>query len=463
MKKYDNVFVGGGISAMIAAGYLAKAGQSVLIIDKAKRVGGRFNKTDYKNIFGQDQGPTHWLWLNGGYWFNAARDLGVNLKYTYYPQTSVYIKDSKIPPIAQPVFPTAEALTESVMASLPKEIPADTEQEFLKVFRDMLNCSYEEFCATENVLLADWVAERTSNPVVLNYLVKRVSMNCMLDFERAMKLCSAMSCIASIRMWSCGEGFLTIMHPDPVNGFIVPFNDAILRYGVEEVLETEVQKIIIENDEAKGVIVKDKDGNTEEIYGGRVIVNAVFSQIAKLFDKVPEDVESAIASMDEIQLKDYYLFYRLRENVFTEEGVIQIIDAQGNNFGCISTQSTYMPWSIGEDPECKHMTVYTMVVPKDQEKTMEEIMEQALELQEECFPGFKDAFIDCYGISHYPLWHHPYVQNRIKNESPTIKNLYFVGDSTTPQVGMGSDAACSTGIFLAEKLLGTKIVPFDRR
>jgi hypothetical protein len=459
MKKYDNVFVGGGISAMIAAGYLAQAGQKTLIIEKKDKLGGRIGITKFKNIFGQDQGPTHWSWLNGGFWFNAARDFGCNIKYTYYPQISVYIKDSKNPPKAQPVYCTAEAFTEYVMSQMQPDVPANTRQEFLKIFKEMLNCTYEEFCKTETILLKDWVEARTTNPVVLNYLVKYVSMQCMLEFDRAMKLCSAMSCIASIRFWSCGEGFLTIMNPDPETGFAQEFAKAIQRLGCEVILSSEVDEVIVENGTATGVRL----ANGDVIEGRRVIVNAIFSQVAKLFKEVPADVEKAIKAMDQVQLMDFYIFYRLRSNPFTEEGVIQIIDEKGDNYGCISTQSTYMPWSIGEDPECKHMTVYTAVYPKTVGKTMDEAIEEALELQEDCFPGFKDAYIDAKGISHYPLWHHPYVLDRINIESPSVKGLYFVGDSTTPQVGMGLDAACSTGVFLAEKLLNKTIMPFTAR
>lgn len=459
MSKYEYIIIGGGIAGMITAGYLAKEGRKVLIVEKTGRLGGRINITKYKNIFMQDQGPQQWLWNNGGYWMQAARDFGCNIKYTYYPQISVYIKDSKQPPKAMPVFCTAEAMTEFVMSQMPAGIPADTEEEFYKMFKIVLGMNYQEFCKVESILLKDWIEEITENPIVQDYCYNYVATNTMLEKDRVRRLLSAMPFVAAIRHWSCGEGFLTIMHPDPDIGFAQEFAKAMTRLGVEVMLKTEVDKIIIENKTAKGVLLK----NGEKIEADKVIVNAVFTQVAKLFDEVPEDIQSSIDSMEQVGLQDFYLAFRLRSNPFTENGVIQIIDRDGVNRGCISTQSTYMPWSVGEDPECKHLSIYTAVYPVDRHMTLEKAIEEATECQEDCFPGFKDAIIDVHGISHYPLWHHAAVLNRFSNESPSIQGLYFCGDSVKPQVCQGVDGAASTGVFLAEKLLGKTLVPFVDR
>lgn len=40
MKRYDGVVVGGGMAGLTAATYLARAGRSVLLLEKNERCGG---------------------------------------------------------------------------------------------------------------------------------------------------------------------------------------------------------------------------------------------------------------------------------------------------------------------------------------------------------------------------------------------------------------------------------------
>jgi hypothetical protein len=93
---------------------------------------------------------------------------------------------------------------------------------------------------------------------------------------------------------------------------------------------------------------------------------------------------------------------------------------------------------------------------------LEEVIEEAVSAQDDVHPGFREACEASTGIHHYPLWHHPYVMERVPIKSNTIDNLYFVGDSTKPQIGMGMDAACNTGIFLTEMLLDIEIGQWAR-
>ncbi|WP_075617341.1 FAD-dependent oxidoreductase [Paenisporosarcina indica] len=41
MKQYDVAIVGGGISGLVASIYLAKAGYSVILLEKSRQLGGR--------------------------------------------------------------------------------------------------------------------------------------------------------------------------------------------------------------------------------------------------------------------------------------------------------------------------------------------------------------------------------------------------------------------------------------
>lgn len=96
MKVWDNVVVGAGISGLILAHRLKKAGQEVLVLDKAKSVGGRmatrrdgdaafdhgaqYSSSDFKELFQSE------FWSS---WFQSAH----SVKYSYKAGLNKAAKD----------------------------------------------------------------------------------------------------------------------------------------------------------------------------------------------------------------------------------------------------------------------------------------------------------------------------------------------------------------------------------
>jgi phytoene dehydrogenase-like protein len=75
-KKWDIVIIGGGLSGYVAANYLAKAGFSILLLERGNKVGGRARTDEMKQQY-FNLGP-HALYKKG-----VAKpileELGVNL------------------------------------------------------------------------------------------------------------------------------------------------------------------------------------------------------------------------------------------------------------------------------------------------------------------------------------------------------------------------------------------------
>jgi phytoene dehydrogenase-like protein len=458
-KKYENIIIGAGIGGMVIGGYLAKAGQTTLILEKKKKVGGKFKVTHFtEDAFGQDQGPVMWTWQNGGFLGTATRDLGVNFKNFLYPQQASYRLGSHQPPTILPICSTAEALTDFTMSHLPTEgLLPDTEAEFLKVYKTILDASAEEMLRLEKVVYGDWITTLTSNPVVINYFARFIASFHMCEVDVAMRFINAQTVLVFIRYWQAGEAFLTVIYPDPITGLIQPIEKAIKGLGCEIRTEIKVTEVLIENHRTIGVKVRNASGEEEEIHADRVIVNADFTDIPKIFKELPSDLVQPIENMKKVDLMDFYCFTLLKGNPNMLPNIVNIIDEQGNNLGGISPQSLYMPWSV---PEGKHLTILVRVYPRKvgEKLTKEQVLKEITDIQEDCYPGFRDLieYQDC--IHHYPLWHHPTIGlEKINQKSSTIENLYFVGDSTSPLLGCGVDGTLSTAVFLAERLLGKKI------
>jgi phytoene dehydrogenase-like protein len=456
MEKFDNIIIGTGIAGLICGGYLAKAGQKTLLVDKMNRVGGRirnFVKGDYTV---QDQGPTCMTAWDGGSWPTAARELGADIQFTLYPQPATYVLGShKIDVI--PICYTASSLTRYILSQSPGPVPETTREEFRKVFHEMLNTPYKQLCEEYGlVLLSDWVEARTSDPAVHTFFRNTAANMVMMEAERAWRTLSAGDVMANLRMWFCGDGALAITHPDPLNGLAIPFADVFKSFGGDIRLSHQVTEVMMDGNKAVGVIMKKMAGGEEErIYAERVIVSAAFTDIPKFFKKLPQELEEPIRqSRDLVPLMDYYLVTGLKRKVTDIPSYVMVIDpTTGDNLGGTDPKSLYMPWSA---PEGKHLFLFVKIFTVEQGKKLnhQEVYAECNKICEEMYPGFKEAIEWQDHTAHYPpLWQHQYLAAKIPQKPASTENLYFIGDGTTPMYGGGIDGPASTGKICAKRIL----------
>ena len=84
MKKYDVVIVGGGLSGLTTAAYLSRAGKSVLLCEREKKVGGLLGSFEYKGFL-FDIGAR--AIEDSGVFVPMLRQLGINLPLLKNPVT----------------------------------------------------------------------------------------------------------------------------------------------------------------------------------------------------------------------------------------------------------------------------------------------------------------------------------------------------------------------------------------
>ena len=80
IEKYDVIVVGAGPGGVTCAALLAKKGLRVLVLDKNERVGGKQMTVSIKGYRGE-LWPTGGLPVNGGSWLEAFRALGIESKF----------------------------------------------------------------------------------------------------------------------------------------------------------------------------------------------------------------------------------------------------------------------------------------------------------------------------------------------------------------------------------------------
>jgi len=240
-----------------------------------------------------------------------------------------------------------------------------------------------------------------------------------------------------------------------VEGLIKPFVNVMSHHGGEVYTGAEVVEVIVKNDVATGVVVKDERGGVKEIIADKVVVNADFTTIPRLFTKLPSEAKGPVDNYNNIPWHDISFHAGLKRKITDEAHPVSIIDPHtGSNLGMVWALSNAFPWLAPEGKQLIH-TARVLPLDKEQAKKVQATLKDDMEdLIEEVFPGFKDAIeMRDYGSS-FPLWHYQQTwYKKIPYRSTSVHNLFFVGDCVDPQVSSCADAAASTGIYCAKAIL----------
>lgn len=456
--RYDVVIVGAGMGGVICAAYLAAGGLRTALFEKKDMLGGRMViDVKSKGYTGWEHWVTWGQGWGGGYWYNAARELDADVRTYYIPEPCLYYRGTGRKFEIAPKSVSASALTAYVESLSPIRLPEATKKEFVRAFKYAASIPYQEMFREPlaNISFYEWKDKLTKDPMVQGFYAAICANSTMCEADEAMKYLSAGGTLSTSRFWWMGEAHCVAFKPDMVEGLVKPFVDVMTRHGGDVFMDTEVVEVMMQNDMAKGVVVKDRKGDTREVLANRVVVNADFTAIPKLFKKLPPEVKEPVDNYSKLPWRDFSLYAGLSRKITDETHPVSVVDPNtGSNLLMIWVLSNPFPWNA---PEGKQLVYASRVLPLDKDlakKVQATIKEDIDDMVEEVFPGFKKAVELREYCSHFPLWHYQHTwYKKIPYRSTSVQNLFFVGDCVDPQESMCIDAAASTGMFCAKAIL----------
>lgn len=131
---------------------------------------------------------------------------------------------------------------------------------------------WRELFALSHVPLTEWLDHRKVSPLPRELIFILCANLWITTVGRARASASVTGLFAYMRLLVCAEGFCASILPNAHDGLFVPMAKAIDQRGGTVLRGRKVSEILIENDQAVGVVLSYMTGNTISVDGAAAMV-----------------------------------------------------------------------------------------------------------------------------------------------------------------------------------------------
>ena len=512
-KEYDVIVIGSGIGGLGAAAVLAKKfGKKVLVLEKAPHIGGRvasytgkgdkvtidglelddvglrkslsdsrcwvsYCEPDLKTIMreGRLDGYTFENGGHGLFWGNKSR---CRLLLDYLGK-----------PVDMPVnkgLGFVEPATNRIYQVEPRKPYAwQTEQGYnatLAALRQMGSLSMEECAAAMEIDVQTWLEERglTKNEEAYDYIkVVMACQNAMAEPKMAPAgdFLGYMAMARDIKMNLHSGSVATVDEPGCM-AIPLEMEKAFNEAGGQVWRKTPVEEVIIEDGIARGVVIRNKEGEFEALEADTIICNIPVKHIFNVLH--PRHFPAEWVDLVQQRYWSPGLlsgFMGLKNNVWEEFGVDErsfiwmpgIIKHEGF-IGAVDMVMWNMASCAKRAPEGKRDFVFSTALTDKEMRNPRKVMRvinYCMDWFRRTFKGFKENVefvIWTPSDEAYGNWR-PVGEKRPSLKSPYVDNLYFVGDQYGERLwGGGVDGASLCALMCVDTIMGTdlehEVLPF---
>jgi len=333
------------------------------------------------------------------------------------------------------------------------EMEAGTRNEMKRIFELMGRMPFSEQRELVSTSWKDWLDKNCKDPLISLILSVQCQLSgCSAEHASAGAIISSYSPFheaGAVPFWYPEEG--TLQH-----SIIEPLTKAIRQAGGEIIIRAPVRRIDVEAGRAKGVWFTHRPSTLVERVQAPLVVAAVpLHQIMAKggildIELLPEDWQQTIRIHRERADEDLTGFYLLRKQVIPDDtyGWIHLFDAAEGipNYVGDWLEGRFVNATVpaGKQLVSTFITASNALAPFGRQSDLN-LVEKALgyweEAMEKAFPGFKGT-IEHKGYTLQLNWGRyslVKVPAEIGVRCPTVKGLYFAGDSVHTVGSLASD------------------------
>lgn len=503
-RQYDAVVVGSGVGGCGVAALLAKDhGKKVVVLEKAPHIGGRVasyvGKGDKLMIDGQELDAMGfrksladtrcwvsycepdlntmfakglldgWTFENGGhglFWGSKSR-VHLLLEHLGEPEDM---------PVNRGLG-YVDAARDFDMYQVGHPYPWQSEEGYkatMSALKQMGKLSMEECGAAMDIDVQTWLEQRglTGNEEAYTYLkVVMACQNAMAEPKMAPAgdFLGYMAMARDIGM-NLHSGSVATMHEPGCIAIPLAMERALSRAGGEVLRSTPVEEIIVEDGRARGVIIRNREGQFETLEAENVICNIQPKHIFQVLH--PRHFPAEWVDLLQTKFWSAGLLTALigiKDNVWEPFGIDErsFIWMPGiikeGYIGAVDMVMWSMCACAKRGPEGKRDFLFSTALTDKEMRDTKKVMR----VIDYCMDWFRRTFKGWEENVEFVLWTpsdeaygnwRPVGEKRPDVKSPFVENLYFVGDQYGERLwGGGVDGASLSAILCVDTLMGTDL------
>jgi len=483
-KDYDVIIVGGGQGGLTCGALLASEGKRVLIVEANDRLGGRWRSVEVDGFF---------IFAYGGapvvqYARQVIDKLGITVPLVPLVDPMMYFFNVDTGDFLG--FPSTREMREdpgSVRRVMNKvlKLEGDLLEDYTRVVAEMQTYDKEKLEELRRVSVADWVKTVTSNPLTQEFIYRTIYGYGSITIPNPEDMSTYTTIFEFMDLMKQDIPLAAINNPKYPGTWGLPmaFAEVMLERGGEVHLNAIVEEINIENGHVVGVSGRDRKYESWFEYRAPIVVSNLkiwenFKRGLLSPNDFPVDWYKQAMALERFKsgaitiwtatkrkveaLKDWHSWVRFLseddEEYTRQRGRKICTHTYTRNRGGFGVQSAFCPSVAPPDKDLFSLTMWLRTEEMEGgglQKWVDEGHEALRRFFKFiCHEDYDEIRLWNKVIYHNPSWGvemytvhpHPGVK------SPTIKGLWFVGDSIDGR-GIAGDHATYTGMLAAEQIL----------
>jgi phytoene dehydrogenase-like protein len=463
-KKVDSVVIGSGPAGAITGAYLARAGMKTVIFEADSAVGGpRYGGYDLSghHIDKMCHIPILFTAYNDGlgWWGKAAKETGAAIKFQFMPNTVICMNGHMV---SIPYCLNGVTMAEFVAGFSPFPFPDKSYKELVRTFDEILAMPKDVVYSMEMECtpFQTWLERVTDDDMVKRLLAVLAAIIYVASADVILKNTSVTAIVGSVFQGLIG-GYanMTMILGDGCDGLPKGFCSVVMNHGGEVLTNHPVQKVLIENGHATGVVVKNDKGGEDTYEAPYIIMASNFASVSQLIDEafIPQKIHDIIRGftslyhstgidVDFLMSKEYAVLKASQIIVMSGEG------AQMDYRGAILMPSFFEP--MLSPPGKQVIKAEKIIEVKYAEKMSDaDFIKEATEFVEIAYPGFSRHVEATHVGRATPVLHFSILPGeKLPLQFPGVSGLYMCGDACQSP-GIATERAASSAMTVAKSIL----------